>query len=157
MATINEVPNELLTEILIFIGNRNEITRTIGRISRRFNSLVCLDEILDQRLCANGQCKYIKNVSDKHFIYYVSQKRTNKSVHQIMTSSISLIPNIIDFLNHTNNIHSLFLDNVTIGTQQMYFICKILRKNTKIHTLRFCNNNFVIFHKVWFFLLLYLQ
>lgn len=60
VTTICDVSDNLITGILTFFGNQNQITRHLSCISRRFHRLVNDNLQLQQFLCNSGNCSRMK-------------------------------------------------------------------------------------------------
>ncbi len=162
--TLSQIPNEIMTEILTYIGTKREIARDLSTISRHFHDLVHRNPQLQHYLCSIGKCDemtcIILNKNDNeisHFWridyndYFMSWDKILHTLNnldkihhiQLMTEvlkksddcSKSLL--VIDSLQHNTSVKSLDLFSSVFTDECFQHIIDLLNTNRTIRHISF--------------------
>ena len=134
--TLSHVPNELMTEILTYVGTKREIARTISLVSRHFHDLVHRNPQLQHYLCSIGKCD--------EMICTINKDRDEEISHFWIISYLDLImcwDKILHTLNHLDKVHMIGMMTEILKTknpdeyQKSMYIIDSLQHNTSVTTL----------------------
>jgi hypothetical protein len=137
----DQIPDELLLDILLYYGDQKNIKRILGKLCPRIHNIIYYNEVFQRYLCKCGSCDVPKlqlsYKTDTHDS--IDKVRNNEHHHSFMMwlyhgNIMRGTRDLCDALTHNTTIYTLSLEENHMDDKCIVEIANFVRTNTTIHT-----------------------